>query len=208
MGLLDSPRLYLLAQDLLGARRARRRWLESYAAIRPGQRVLDIGCGPGFVATYLQDVQYVGTDINKGYIDYAMRHHGHLGEFHCCLIDNTTASHFGCFDRVLLAGVLHHIDDAGTDQLFRALTSSLRPGGQIITLDGYRHDSMSFISRWLIDHDRGRFVRGRSGYERLAAPHFKTVRCFYRDDLFRFPYDACIMTCQYDPAPESLANQP
>ena len=56
MGHIDAlkfPSLYLLSQGILGAKRARKKCIEEYARVEPGMRVLDIGCGPGYVVQYL-----------------------------------------------------------------------------------------------------------------------------------------------------------
>src|SRR5262245_36600497 len=48
-GFLRSPRLYIGLQRMLGAERVRQISLERFAKLREGERVLDIGCGPGQV---------------------------------------------------------------------------------------------------------------------------------------------------------------
>jgi SAM-dependent methyltransferase len=39
-------------------------------------RVLDIGCGPGYMVEYLRGATYFGFDINSRYIAYAKKYGG------------------------------------------------------------------------------------------------------------------------------------
>ena len=191
--LLDFPMVYLTLQWAIGAKKARKICIERFAKPKPGERVLDVGCGPGFVIEYMPKVDYVGTDIDHRYIDYAKKKYGSRGEFHCMELTTENAHQFGQFDLVLLNGVLHHIDDAGVLALLTLLRQSLSPGGRIMTLDGCYYESMSRWSRYFLDHDRGAFVRTESAYLALARQLFKDITYEHRKDLFGIPYDALVM---------------
>ncbi len=194
--LLEIPTVYLSLQALIGAKRARRRCLELFAKPQSGERVLDVGCGPGFVIDYLPKVDYVGTDIDPRYIAHAQQHYGDRGAFHCIELRADNIASFGKFDLILLNGVLHHIDDENAVGLLTLLRDALRPGGRVMTLDGCYVDSMSRLSRFFLDHDRGQFVRDRKQYEALASGIFANVSAHHRTDLFSIPYDALVMLCR------------
>ena len=49
----------------------RRRDAREFARPRPGDKVLDIGCGPGDILEVLSDVEYVGLDLSPEYIESA-----------------------------------------------------------------------------------------------------------------------------------------
>jgi SAM-dependent methyltransferase len=68
-GLLRSPRLYIGWQRILGADRLRRLCLHEFLKLREGERVLDIGCGPGYILDYMPPVDYIGFDTEAGYIE-------------------------------------------------------------------------------------------------------------------------------------------
>ncbi len=195
-GLLDSPTLYLLLQSMVGAKKARRLCITEFAKPIAGERLFDIGCGPGYVIDYLPAVDYVGTDVDCRYIDYARKRYGSRGEFHCVELTQENAADFGKFDIALLNGVLHHIDDEGVVQLLQVIQSCLNQNGRLITLDGCYYAKMSPISRWMIDNDRGEYVRHEDAYLHLAKTAFTSVTAHHRTDLFSIPYDALVMECR------------
>jgi hypothetical protein len=46
----------------------------------------------------------------------------------------------------------------------------------------------SRIAKWLIDNDRGEFVRDRNGYERVLSRSFANVDLTIREDYSHVPY--------------------
>ena len=71
LGWLKVPFLYNLFQDVVGANALRRKIIRNHARARPGDKVIDIGCGPALVLQSLPDVEYFGLDIDPGYIAFA-----------------------------------------------------------------------------------------------------------------------------------------
>jgi len=51
------------------------------------------------------------------------------------------------------------------------------------------------VARWMLAHDRGKFVRARAEYERLASAAFSKVEGHLRHDLLHIPYTHLIMRC-------------
>ena len=77
---IGTPRFYDLSANLLffGTRRRSYRRLLAAAGVQPGNRVLDIGCGPGYFARMLARAvgpngAVVGIDAAPEMIDYARR---------------------------------------------------------------------------------------------------------------------------------------
>jgi len=199
--LLKFPPIYLAIQAAMGAKKARKICIDEFAKPKPGMRVLDVGCGPGFVIEYLPNVHYVGTDINFKYIEHAKKRYGHRGEYHCMELNTENLRPLGKFDVVLLNGVIHHIDDAGALELLTLIRNCLNQSGCLMTLDGCLYETMSPISRYLIRNDRGQFVREQTGYIRLATQVFSNVEVHHRTDLFSIPYDALVMVCRQAASP-------
>src|SRR6476620_2468677 len=73
--ILRSPSIYIWWQRLWGAYRLRQICMEDVLKLREGERVLDIGCGPGYILDYMPRVDYVGFDTEPRYIEYAKRHY-------------------------------------------------------------------------------------------------------------------------------------
>jgi SAM-dependent methyltransferase len=78
---LRSPSLYVRWQRILGAYRLRQICLDDVLKLRAGERVLDIGCGPGYILDYMPKVDYVGFDTEPRYIEYAIEHYADRGRF-------------------------------------------------------------------------------------------------------------------------------
>jgi len=90
--ILSHPALYQAYQNAGGFFGARVKAIADYLALRPGMRVIDIGCGPGHILRHLPDgIEYTGFDIDEAYIAYARRSFGHLGTFHCRHFDAAAA---------------------------------------------------------------------------------------------------------------------
>ena len=63
---LKSPAIYQLYQELGGFFGARVEAIRDYLSLRPGMRIIDIGCGPGHIVKYLpRGIDYIGLDIDE-----------------------------------------------------------------------------------------------------------------------------------------------
>jgi SAM-dependent methyltransferase len=195
--LLERPELYRLFARLVGAERGRSIHVNEYVRPRAGDRILDIGCGPGDILDHLPDVAYVGFDMNPSYIQSAKERYGQRGEFICRRVSDEQVSRGqeASFDIVLATGVLHHLDDAEAGELFDIASRALRKGGRLVTFDGCFVDGQSSAARYLLLNDRGRFVRRPEGYVGLASRAFGSVEPHIRDDLLRIPYTHIILEC-------------
>jgi SAM-dependent methyltransferase len=171
-------------------------YLTEYVKPAAGEKVLDIGCGPGDVLNYLPKVDYTGVDISPEYIDSARKRFGNRGRFLCSDVGLLTIEReHGTFDLAIATGVLHHLDDGRAAKLLELARLALKPGGRFISYDGCYLPDQSKIARWLLGKDRGQFVRVREDYLRLASASFCRVEPHLRHDLLRIPYSHLIMRC-------------
>lgn len=195
-GVLANATLYRLFGLLIGAsRRFYVTLLDQYVGIRPGQRVLDIGCGPGTIVPYLPKVEYFGFDASEKYINAARKRYANRGSFTCQRIDERSLENASFFDLAFAFGMLHHLSDSEALQLFLLADNALKQGGRLITLDGCYIDGQSQFAKWLISRDRGRHVRTNGGYSDLARQVFSDVRVHVRHDMLRIPYTHVILVC-------------
>ena len=190
--LLSNPRAYELLQRALGSRSSRRVLVREYLRPKPGDRVLDVGCGPGTLLDDLPAVDYTGIDLNPSYIEAARNRYGDRGEFRCV---DARAADFpdASFELVSVMALLHHLDDDGVRSVFELASRVLVGSGRMVTLDNALREGQSPIARWLIGRDRGTSIRTTERYAELARPFFETVRATTREDLLRVPYTHAIL---------------
>jgi SAM-dependent methyltransferase len=194
--ILNLPAGYRLLRGVVGGGKLWRTYLDEYVKPVPGEKVLDVGCGPADVLSYLPDVEYTGVDFSQEYIDSAKARFGSRGRFWCSDVSGVELEkERGTFDLAMATGVVHHLDDQQAMDLFSLVRLALRPHGRLITFDGCYVPGQSKMARWTLGNDRGKFVRTRSEYERLASAQFSNVKCHLRHDLLRIPYTHLIMRC-------------
>ena len=187
------PAAYRSFQKLVG-KNYHGRLLAEHARSTPGEKVLDIGCGPGHILESLAGANYTGFDVSPEYIEAAQKRFGQRGRFWCSDVGLAAIEQErGTFDLVLAIGVLHHLDDERAAKLFELARLALRPDGRLVTCDGCFVPEQSWIARWALEKDRGKFVRHREEYVRLAAVCFPKVEARVRHDMLRIPYTHLIM---------------
>lgn len=190
---LSTPAVYRGFQAAIGSPNVFRTLIHGEAPIVAGDRVLDIGCGPGNVLEHLPEVEYVGTDLSAAYIEEATKRFGDRGTFICAGIDDIDASTLGTFDVVIAKGVLHHLDDPQAVLLFEVAARVLRPGGRCMTIDPAFAENQPKIAHGLVSRDRGQNVRDAAGYTALAEPSFEQVTTTVRHNLLRLPYTHALL---------------
>lgn len=191
--ILSDPRLYTLAQRGFGALRARRLFISRYVRPVAGQRILDIGCGTGDILDNLPPVDYVGFDLSPEYIAAAQLRSGGRGRFYQADVLDADLSQEPPFDIVMATGVIHHLDDARAAELVRISSAALAQDGRLLTWDGAFVPGQSRIARWLLERDRGEYVRDPDAYVALAREGFDDVRAEVVTDFLHVPYTHCVL---------------
>jgi SAM-dependent methyltransferase len=186
--LLEYPQVYQGFQEAGGFFQARLKSIADYLPIEKGSVVIDIGCGPGYIAKYLKDVTYIGYDTDQSYIDFANKNFSKHGVFKCRIFDENEVSNLPKADVVMLNGVIHHLSDEITHALLKNIAEVLKDNGRLFNLDGYYFKGQSWLRKWMLDNDRGQHVRTIDGYKQLLEPYFKKVVLNPREDISWFPY--------------------
>jgi ubiquinone/menaquinone biosynthesis C-methylase UbiE len=108
--------------------------LDRHLALRPGQALLDVGCGPGTLHRALCDggIKVVGVDLSLGMLREARdqaadtRLPAHVAQANAQALPLSDAT----FDRVLAAHMLFHVPDQTA--ALREMRRVLRPGGRVV----------------------------------------------------------------------------
>jgi SAM-dependent methyltransferase len=185
---LESPIVYEAFHHIIGARRWLKRFANNTIQARDGDRVLDVGCGPGALLNCLPQVTYIGIDRNAEYIDRARRAHGDRGRFICDDVSNFSAHGIASIDIAVAYGLLHHVDDEIAGGLLTAVAKILKPAGRLITVDPCYHPAQSSISRFIASHDRGRHVRPFEQYRELVAAAMPDAEATFVTGFLPFPH--------------------
>jgi SAM-dependent methyltransferase len=117
-----------------------RAWERTQLAVTPGDRVLDVGCGPGDVAIELSAVvgptgAVLGVDASEAMIDAARRRAaaaGSTAEFRVADARSLTIDD-GAFDACRTERMLQWVPDI--DRAAAELVRVLRPGGRLVVTD-------------------------------------------------------------------------
>ena len=185
--ILEVSVIYRLLQYLVRNKKLSNEYVNKYIKPKEGDCVLDIGCGPADILEFLPKVKYYGFDSNCKYIDNAKKRFGGRGNFFCQELSEANIPDNISFDIVLACAVLHHLNDAKADQLFKLSAKCLKRGGRLVTYDGCHAENEGFISKILCSLDRGKYIRDKEGYVNLARKVFTNVEYDVRRDLVNIP---------------------
>jgi malonyl-CoA O-methyltransferase len=100
------------------------------AAVAPGCRVLDVGCGTGLLTRGLEEsVQVVGLDLSSEMLELARRGRP-SGTWLAHSYHQPVPSELGRFDVALAIGCLDFCEDLR--QVMQHLSAALKPGGRML----------------------------------------------------------------------------
>ncbi len=120
-------------ETLEQAQLAKKRHIAAKLMLRPGQRVLDIGCGWGGMALYLAqvaDVEVLGITLAEEQLKVARERAeaaGLAGRVRFELCDYRAMD--GTFDRIVSVGMLEHVGATGLGTYFGTVRNRLAPDG-------------------------------------------------------------------------------
>lgn len=133
-------RFYDPVTRLFGADAAREVILE-YAQLRPGQRVLDLGCGTGTLALAAKrscpEAEVTGLDPDEDALERARAKAQAAGVSLAFETGYADALPFepNTFDRVLSSFMLHHLDESTQTRALAEVARVLKPAGSVHVLD-------------------------------------------------------------------------
>ena len=191
---LTNASAYALLQQAVGGPRSYARVVDEVLRPSPGDRVLDVGCGPGEILQYLPPVRYLGIDVSPEYIEAARRKYRDAAEFQCADVRSAEVPN-GEFDLAIVMGVIHHLDDDGARSLYELASRSLKEDGRLVAIEAVWTQPQHRFARWMNKRDRGAHIRAADGYAALARDSFGSVQTSVRTDLLRIPYSHVLIEC-------------
>ena len=200
--LLGFSWIYAGFQRLVGATRGARWVAENFWRAQEGQKVVDIGCGPGNTAHLLPGgVKYVGFDVSDRYIEHARRKfaNDHSKSLIVGIAEDFAAAppdQMQNADLVIMNGLLHHLGDDQALSALRLARATLAPHGRLVCLEGCFLISQAPLARWILKQDRGQNVRSEQDWKRLISSVFDNFETHIVTGLLRIPYTQVIIEAQ------------
>ncbi|WP_219500513.1 class I SAM-dependent methyltransferase [Nonomuraea ceibae] len=140
-GTIDHPRAYEVVASLgyPGGRRAAFTRVATQAKPRPGDRILDVGCGTGYLSRILSPVagpggQVTGVDPSPAMIGYARDRAPGNCEYVVAGGEDLPFPD-GSFDLVVSTLAVHHIPSEARPAAAREMFRVLRPGGRLLVAE-------------------------------------------------------------------------
>ncbi|WP_169986795.1 class I SAM-dependent methyltransferase [Microbispora sp. H10836] len=137
-GTIDHPRAYEIFTSIGygGGRRAAFTRVAMQARPRAGHRILDVGCGTGYLTRILAPVvtpsgHVTGVDPSPPMVEYARRR----APGNCTYVVGEGQSlpfPDGSFDAVVSSLAVHHIPGDARPRALREMFRVLRPGGRLV----------------------------------------------------------------------------
>jgi len=197
LGWLKVPSVYNIFSAAVGGNVLRRSLIQNHVRAKPGDKVIDIGCGPARVLQSLSAVEYFGFDIDPDYIAFARRKYGDKGTF---VVGDTRSlrddSRFKDADIVLAISVLHHLDDEEAADCIRFAYDSLKIGGRLVCYDACWIPNQGVVSKYIMSLDRGRNIRTEQQCRQLAGKIFQNVHAWVDTKPLRIPYVTIVVECE------------
>ena len=199
---LAISRVYDLFQRLVGATHMRN-WLSThYWKLQAGNKILDIGCGPGTVVDLLPaDITYVGFDVSESYIKTARERADARARF---IVGSARdfleqpPDFMTDFDLVVCNGVLHHLNDAESADVLQLARKVMAARGRFVCIEPVFLVHQGWFARWVMGLDRGLHVRTEREWKRIIGEVFPRFETNIANSLLQIPYTHMIIECWRD----------
>jgi SAM-dependent methyltransferase len=194
--LIAIPTIYKMLMFSLGADQAIARYANDVLQPSHGMKVLDVGCGPANILSYLPSVDYTGIDLNEKHIAFARELYGHRGRFIVGNAAEDLKQEEEAFHLINASALLHHLGDDEAVSLFKSLKRLLKKDGKIVTIDNVWLPRQRMAVKLVNKLDSGINIRTPEGYLKLLNGLGFDVQTRIFHDLLRIPYDHFVMVAR------------
>jgi ubiquinone/menaquinone biosynthesis C-methylase UbiE len=142
---ISTPRAYEVVGALCFAGRRHRAFtrLAELSGAEPGDRVLDVGCGTGYLTRHMAtrvgpEGAVTGVDASPPVLDYARRRKPRPGSAACTYREGIAESldlPDAAFDSVVTSLMLHHLPEELRPAALREMYRVVRPGGRLLVVE-------------------------------------------------------------------------
>jgi SAM-dependent methyltransferase len=194
---LRLPRVYNLLQRLVGGGRDRAAFVRKHVVLRPGEKVVDAGCGTGSALEFLSQVNYFGFDPNPHYIHVARSRYASRGRFLCGDAGDPRVRELAQDADVFLSlGVLHHLTDQQIGEILRLARACLHPGGRFIFYEPCFSANDDLLGRIFMRLDRGGNIKTDQAWRALLSEYFATLEEYIRRPVYVLHYTIQAVICR------------
>jgi ubiquinone/menaquinone biosynthesis C-methylase UbiE len=140
------------------------------------EKILDVPCGTGEFSSLFTPETYYGLDISDKYINYAQKKYNR--RFYC---RDAIQSGFNdnYFDKILMLGFLHHLDDSLVVSVLKEIKRILKPYGMLLLIeDAPTRSQWNIIGKALQRYDIGSNIRTADEYKKILQRYFM-LRKYY-----------------------------
>jgi SAM-dependent methyltransferase len=170
--LAEEPRAFDLLRWILEAGFKGEKDILRKEGITEATSILDLGCGTGAMAGHFRPESYVGVDPNPRYV---ARARATKSRYRFEVADGRSLPFAdGSFDAVLIAGVIHHLDDDSARSVLQETSRVLVPGrGVLVMIEAVpARNRWNLIGRVIRRLDEGDFIRPSDHYIEMARELF------------------------------------
>lgn len=140
------------------------------------QRVLDIACGTGEFCMLFDPLSYYGIDISQKYINYAWEKYKR--NFFCRDAEKNGFED-SYFNKVLILGLLHHLDDVSVEVVLKETKRVLKKDGKMLLIeDAPTSLKWNIVGRFLQSYDIGENIRDYTTYKKVLEKYFMISRYY------------------------------
>ena len=132
--ILEFPIIYDFYQNSVTAKNTLNTVFKSFIETSEDLIVLDCGCGTSKYRNLIDAKKYIGLDYNPSYIEEAKSKFPN-DTFNVADLTKLQIQEYEKVDRIILLGVIHHLDDYESEILIDKLYNLLSENGIIYTLD-------------------------------------------------------------------------
>ncbi len=195
--ILKYPFVYNLYQNLVGCRGFLKNYVETF--IKPklsegNANILDFGCGTANIAEFIPKyVSYTGIDASNKYIKYDSKKYPNYNFL--CKYANDDINLNKKYNLIMSEALLSALSDEEAEKMFCTMKAHAAKDCKIVLSDMHYALSNSKFENFLLNHERGHYVRNKEQFADLISRHFKIDKVTVLKKVYRIPYSKVVFEC-------------